>query len=146
MEGDAGASKSKMFADGDWFQVDDLPRPFDAVSGQLAALGALSVDDFLSNTGATLATYDISFNVQNTQEPTDPEKEKEAENDKEKDVENDSKDEDLDDLKGSPQKNPKSYVSHLRQASQNVFGSAECINWEYLEESDPISALYGPSL
>src|SRR6266540_2734116 len=42
----------------------DLPRPFDCVSSDLAALGALSIEDFLSNISSSTTAFDVNFYVQ----------------------------------------------------------------------------------
>ncbi|KAF9476137.1 hypothetical protein BDN70DRAFT_995885 [Pholiota conissans] len=134
MDMDDGHNKSKSMTESDWLQLDELPRPFDAVGQALTALGALSIDDFLSNAPTTAAAYDIAFHLQ-LPEP-EPEKEKEKESEKEQDGE---KEDDADAVKDTPQKNPRNYVSLLRQASQNVFGTVDCLNWEFMEEVEPIS-------
>jgi hypothetical protein len=51
-------------SDPDWAHLNDLPRPFDVICEDLAALGALSLQDFLSGTTSTAADFDVSFHLQ----------------------------------------------------------------------------------
>ncbi|KAF8966150.1 hypothetical protein BDZ97DRAFT_1809769 [Flammula alnicola] len=131
MEVDDGSNNSKPVVESEWVQLEELPRPFDTVSADLAALGALSIEDFLSNAASTSAVYDISFYLQ-LPEPPPPEKEKETEKEK------DSKPTDVaEDPKASAGKPIRGPVALLRQTSQSMFGSGDCLKWEYLEEGDP---------
>lgn len=134
MEGDGGP-KTKLIADGDWLPADELQRPFDAVSSQLAGLGALSVDDFLSNAPSVPVAYDISF-LMHPKEPEQPEPDTQ---DVQKDADMETNREEQDaDPKLAARRNAKSYVWQLRQASLNVFGSTTCLDWGYIEGAMPL--------
>jgi hypothetical protein len=112
----------------------DLPRPFDNVSHDLAALGALSIDDFLSNVTSSSAVFDVSFYVQLPETSTVQEK---------GDIERDEGDrgvapDDDGQTKGEEQRALRNMVAKLHEASNKVFGSSDCMKFEYMEE-DPKS-------
>ncbi|KIM44278.1 hypothetical protein M413DRAFT_443298, partial [Hebeloma cylindrosporum] len=125
---DGGANlRSNSAADADWLHIDELPRPFDTVCDDLTALGALSIEDFLSNTSS--AGFDVAFHLQ-LPEILAAEKEKELEREKE----NEGKP--TDDAVEEKPPAPKILkpVALLRQTGQAIFGSADRLNYEFLEE------------
>jgi hypothetical protein len=111
----------------------DLPRPFDNVSNDLAALGALSIDDFLSNVASSSAVFDVSFYVQLPETSIVQEK---------GDIEREEGDrvaqDDDGQSKAEEQKALRNMVARLHEASNKVFGSSDCMKFEYMEE-DPKS-------
>jgi hypothetical protein len=113
----------------------DLPRPFDNVSNDLAALGALSIDDFLSNVSSSSAVFDVSFYVQLPETSTAYEKgdnEREAEGDRGVALDDDGQ------PRAEDQRAMRNMVAKLHEASNKVFGSSDCMKFEYMEE-DPKS-------
>jgi len=117
----------------EWLQPDDQPTSFAAATKELASLSALSIDEFLSNVGSASSMYDILF----SQATNEPLAEPEREGDKTAAANVDGgdvvmKEEDAD----MPLKANKSHVSTLRTMAQNVFGSSECLKWEFLEKDD----------
>jgi hypothetical protein len=113
--------------------VQDLPRPFDTVSNDLAALGALSIDDFLSNVTSSTTVFDVSFYVQLPEAPVS--------SDKDKDYEKDGEAVDgavASDRNGQPkadeQRAMRNMIAVLHEASHRVFGSSDCLKFEYMEE------------
>jgi len=109
----------------------DLPRPFDNVSNDLAGLGALSIDDFLSNVTTSSAVFDVSFYVQLPETSIVQEK---------GDIERDEGDRGDDDgqTRAEEQRALRNMVAMLHEASNKVFGSSDCMRFEYMEE-DPKS-------
>jgi hypothetical protein len=125
---DGGANpKTNSSADADWLHLDELPRPFDIVCDDLTGLGALSIEDFLSNTSS--AGFDVSFHLQ-LPEILAAEKEKEHEREKE------NAGKPVDDAGEEIPPAPKVLkpVALLRQTGQAVFGSSDRLNYEFLEE------------
>ena len=125
---DGGANpKANSSADADWLHLDELPRPFDIVCDDLTGLGALSIEDFLSNTSS--AGFDVSFHLQ-LPEILAAEKEKEHEKEKE------NAGKPVDDAGEEIPPAPKALkpVALLRQTGQAVFGSSDHLNYEFLEE------------
>ncbi|CAA7271260.1 unnamed protein product [Cyclocybe aegerita] len=122
----------------DWTALiaDDLPRPFDVVSSDLAALGALSIEDFLSNTATSTAAMDVAFYVQLPEPPPSPEKEKQTDEEK-AEGEDDAVSEEAKE-KDKERESWKGMLTSLLHASHRVFGSGDCLKFEYLEE-DPKS-------
>jgi len=115
--------------DVDWTQLDDLPRPFDSVSSDLTSLGALSVEDFLSNATSSTAVFDVAFYVQ-LPEATTPGK------DKHEEVVDENEE-----LKVNDQQRAlRAFVATLHETCHKVFGSSDCLKFEYMEE-DPNSEL-----
>jgi len=129
MEVDDGGANPKVnsSADADWLHLDELPRPFDIVCDDLTGLGALSIEDFLSNTSS--AGFDVSFHLQ-LPEILAAEKEKEHEREKE------NAGKPADDAGEETPPAPKALkpVALLRQTGQAVFGSSDRLNYEFLEE------------
>ncbi|KAF9524226.1 hypothetical protein CPB83DRAFT_621767 [Crepidotus variabilis] len=109
---------------------EDLPRPFDSISSDLVELGALSIDDFLSNVTNSNAVFDVNFYVQLPEQPQSP---KDGEGG---DVKADGGGDDNEQAKTEEQKAMKGMVSMLHEASHRVFGSSDCLKFEYMEE-DP---------
>jgi hypothetical protein len=104
----------------------NLPGPFDNVSKALAALGALSIDDFLSNVTPSSAVFDVSFYVQLPETAI-------------QDTEADGVAHDEDgQTKTDDQRVIRNMVAKLHEASNKVFGSSDCMKFEYMEE-DPKS-------
>ena len=125
---DGGANpKANSSADADWLHLDELPRPFDIVCDDLTGLGALSIEDFLSDTPS--AGFDLSFHLQ-LPDILAAEKEKEHEREKE------NAGKPTDDAGEETPAAPKVLkpVALLRQTSQAVFGSSDRLNYEFLEE------------
>ena len=116
-------------SDPDWAHLNDLPRPFDVICEDLASLGALSLQDFLSDATSTTVDFDVSFHLQSIASGL-PEKgasstiEAAAESQGAADA--------------APAKHYRLAVSLLNQTSQRIFGSTEPIKFEFLEE-DPKS-------
>jgi hypothetical protein len=121
--------QSALRGEVDWLQPDDQPTSFGAATKELASLGALSIDEFLSDVGSASSMYDILFSQVNNMPAADPEKEG-SKNANAEDVVMKEEDSDI------PIKANKSHVSTLRTMAQNVFGSSECLKWEFLEEDD----------
>jgi hypothetical protein len=114
--------------DPEWAHLNDLPRPFDVICEDLAALGSLSLQDFLSDATSSTIDFDISFHLQSIASVL-PEKSTPS----------------TTEAAAEPQKcndaAPKHYrlaVSLLNQTSQRIFGSTDPIKFEFLEE-DPKS-------
>jgi len=128
MEMDDGGTnlKANTTADTEWLHLDELPRPFDTVSDDLTNLGALSIEGFLSNT--TSAGFDVSFHLQ-LPEPIAAEKENEPEKENAGKLADDAG-------QGAPTA-PKTLkpVALLRQKGQTIFGSSECLKYDFLEDS-----------
>jgi hypothetical protein len=125
---DGGANpRANSSADADWLHLDELPRPFDTVCDDLTGLGALSIEDFLSNTSSV--GFDVSFHLQ-LPEILAAEKEKEIEREKE------NAGKPIDDAGEETPRAPKVLkpVALLRQTSQAIFGSSDRLNYEFLEE------------
>ena len=129
---DASLSMPMASSDSDWAHLNDLPRPFDVICEDLAALGALSLQDFLSGTTSTTASFDISFHLQSIASSSS---EKGASSTSQGVVES----------QGAGNVAPAKYyrpaVPLLNQASQRIFGSTDPIKFEFLEE-DPKSMIY----
>lgn len=127
---DASLSMPMTSSDSDWAHLNDLPRPFDVICEDLAALGALSLQDFLSGTTSTTASFDISFHLQSIASSS-PEK--------------GSSSKGVVESQGvgnvAPAKYYRPAVPLLNQASQRIFGSTDPIQFEFLEE-DPKSMIY----
>jgi len=124
---DGGANSRHAAVDADWVHLDELPRPFDTVCDDLTSLGALSIEDFLSNSSS--AGFDVSFHLQ-LPEILAVEKEKEYEREKETAAKP------ADDAGEEIPPAPKVLkpVALLRQTSQAIFGSSDRLNYEFLEE------------
>lgn len=112
----------------------DLPRPFDNVSNALAALGALSIDDFLSNVTSSTTVFDVNFYVQLPETSISQEK---GDNDRE--GEGDRGDEDGQ-TRAEEQRTMRNMVAKLHEASNKVFGSSDCLKFEYMEEDSKSGA------
>ena len=115
--------------DPEWSHLNDLPRPFDVICEDLAALGALSLQDFLSDATSSSIDFDVSFHLQSIasvlpEKSTSSTTEAAAEPQKSNDA--------------APAKHYRSGVSLLNQTSQRIFGSTDPIKFEFLEE-DPKS-------
>jgi hypothetical protein len=113
----------------DWAHLNDLPRPFDVICDDLAALGALSLQDFLSDATSTTVDFDVSFHLQSIasglpEKKTSSTTEASAESQRSNDA--------------APAKHYRLAVSLLNQTSQRIFGSTDPIKFEFLEE-DPKS-------
>ena len=126
----AGTSMASISdRDPEWAHLNDLPRPFDVICEDLVALGALSLQDFLSDATSTTVDFDVSFHLQSFTSGL-PEKmmssttEAAAESQKSNDA--------------APAKHYRQAISLLNQTSQRIFGSTEPIKFEFLEE-DPKS-------
>lgn len=104
----------------------DLPRPFDTVSNDLAGLGVLSIDDFLSNVTSSSAVFDVSFYVGLPETSAAQDNDREIEGDEEGQG------------KAEEQRTMRNMVARLHEASNKVFGSSDCMKFEYMEE-DPKS-------
>jgi len=129
------ASVSMLSNDPDWAHLNDLPRPFDVVCEDLAALGALSLQDFLSGSTSNATDFDVSFHLQSIVSSL-PEKgtstsEAAEESQRAGDV--------------APTKFCRPAVPLLNQTSQRIFGSTDAIKFEFLEE-DPKSHIFIHSL
>lgn len=115
--------------DPEWAHLNDLPRPFDVICEDLAALGALSLQDFLSDATSTTVGFDVSFHLQSIvsslpEKRTSSTTEAAAESQRPNDA--------------APAKHYRLAVSLLNQTSQRIFGSTDPIKFEFLEE-DPKS-------
>jgi hypothetical protein len=115
-------------SDPDWAHLNDLPRPFDVICEDLASLGALSLQDFLSDATSTTIDFDVSFHLQSIASGLS---EKGASSTIEAAAESQGAD-------AAPAKHYRLAVSLLNQTSQRIFGSTEPIKFEFLEE-DPKS-------
>lgn len=104
----------------------DLPRPFDCVSSDLAALGALSIEDFLSNVSSSTAIFDVNFYVQLPETSMLTEKLEEGEIDGAT-VALDGQ------TKADEQRAMRSMIEMLHEASNKIFGSSDCLKFEYME-------------
>ena len=120
-------------SDPDWAHLNDLPRPFDVICEDLASLGALSLQDFLSDATSTTADFDVSFHLQSIA-PSSPEKGGSST------IEAVAESNGAGDAAPAKQQHHRLAVSLLNQASQRIFGSTEPIKFEFLEE-DPKSIL-----
>lgn len=116
--------------------VQDLPRPFNTVSDDLAALGALSLEDFLSNLSSSATIFDVNFYVQLPEATVSSGKDKEN-LDHEKDgeaadgaVASDRNEE----TKADEQRMMRNMIAMLHEAGHRVFGSSDCLKFEYMEE------------
>lgn len=107
---------------------EDITRPFDFISADLKALGALSIDDFLSNVASSSVAFDVNFYVQLPERSSSP---KDGENGHALAI-----DEEGDLVRAEETKMKREMVSLLHEASHRVFGSSDCLKFEYLEE-DP---------
>ncbi|KAF9039264.1 hypothetical protein BJ165DRAFT_1596745 [Panaeolus papilionaceus] len=117
----------------DWLhRVNDSPRPFDTICQDLNALGALSVDDFLSSTATSTGAFDISFYTQlpDPQQslPTIDNEDKEG-----KTVFPEVLGEEGKDTSGTGSRVD---LFKLHSACQQTFGSTNALSFEYVEE-DP---------
>ena len=115
--------------DPEWAHLNDLPRPFDVICEDLSALGALSLQDFLSDATSSTVDFDVSFHLQSIasflpEKSTSSTTEAVAEPQKPNDA--------------GPVKHYRQAVSLLNQTSQRIFGSTDPIRFEFLEE-DPKS-------
>ena len=115
--------------DPEWAHLNDLPRPFDVICEDLAALGALSLQDFLSDATSSAVDFDVSFHLQSIasilpEKSTSSTTEAATESQKSNDA--------------TPAKHYRLAVSLLNQTSQRIFGSTDPIKFEFLEE-DPKS-------
>ena len=115
--------------DPEWAHLNDLPRPFDVICEDLAALGALSLQDFLSDATSTTVDFDVSFHLQSItsglqEKKTSSTAEAAAESQRPNDA--------------APAKHYRLAISLLNQTSQRIFGSTDPIKFEFLEE-DPKS-------
>jgi len=119
----------------DWAPpLEDMPRPFDVINGDLAALGALSVDDFLNdnfnaNPNFASANFDANFYVQVPEALTGSS----SLSDKEKENRNSKWKRDSVDKVGVV--TARNAVSILRQTCQGVFGTSEPLKYDYLEDN-----------
>ena len=115
----------------------DLPRPFDCVSSDLAALGALSIEDFLSNVTSSTAIFDVNFYVQLPEASVLTEK---------LDMENgeiDGATVALDgQTKADEQRTMRGMIEMLHEASNKIFGSSDCLKFEYMEEDTTSASLF----
>ena len=116
--------------DPDWAHLNDLPRPFDVICEDLASLGAISLEDFLSDATSTTTDLDVSFHLQSI---TSILPDKGASSTIEAAV---AESQGADDP--APAKHHRLAVSLLNQTSQRIFGSTDPIKFEFLEE-DPKS-------
>jgi hypothetical protein len=127
---DGGANlKANSTADAEWLHLDELPRPFDTVCDELTNLGALSIEDFLSKTSSV--GFDVSFHLQ-LPELIAAEKEKE------------NAGKPVDDVGQEAPSAPKVLkpVALLRQTGQTIFGSLDCLKYDFLEDSDGKSMFF----
>ena len=113
-------------SDPDWAHMNDLPRPFDVICEDLAALGALSLQDFLADATPIAADFDVSFHLQSIVSSS-PDKGT-AESAEASQGATDA----------APAKHYRPAIPLLNQISQRIFGSTDPIKFEFLEE-DPKS-------
>ncbi|KAF8804025.1 hypothetical protein BYT27DRAFT_6705741 [Phlegmacium glaucopus] len=118
-------SVSTLSTDPDWSHLNDLPRPFDVICDDLAALGALSLQDFLSGSTSTAIDFDVSFHPQSISSL--PEKGTSA---------GEATEESQRAGNVAPTKYHRPSIPLLNQTSQRIFGSTDPIKFEFLEE-DP---------
>ena len=114
--------------DPEWAHLNDLPRPFDVICEDLAALGALSLQDFLSDATSSTVDFDVSFHLQSIASVLPEKSTSTTEAVTELQKPNDT----------APAKHYRQAVSLLNQTSQRIFGSTDPIKFEFLEE-DPKS-------
>lgn len=121
--------KPEPISDVDLVLNEDLRRPFDVISDELTAMGALSVEGFLNS--VTSAVFDVNFHLQLPDLPS-PEK------DKDRTAKTDDPEESKSPTaaNGRSTRNP---VTLLRHACENALGSSEALKYEYVE-TDPQSA------
>jgi hypothetical protein len=129
IDASVGTSMASSDHDSEWAHLNDLPRPFDVICEDIAALGALSLQDFLSDATSSTVDFDVSFHLQSItsglpEKKTSSTTEAAAESQRSNDA--------------APAKHYRLAVSLLNQTSQRIFGSTDPIKFEFLEE-DPKS-------
>jgi len=128
MEGnDTFATAQTAVDDIDLSDLNDLPRPFDTICSDLTDLGALSVDDFLSN-ATDYAKRDVAL------KPQAPVITPSADAVDGGDVGTVAAE------GGPPTKpnSPRGMLAMLHQTTQKMFGSSNPLKFEFIEE-DPLS-------
>ncbi|KAF9560441.1 hypothetical protein CPC08DRAFT_476235 [Agrocybe pediades] len=109
--------------DVDWVPpLEDTPRPFDIINRELAALGALSVNDYLNDTYSFSASFDGNSYVQASDVLSVPTV----------DVNKEAKAASED---NSNAVTARTAISILRQTCQSTFGSSDALKYEFLEDS-----------
>ncbi|PPR02679.1 hypothetical protein CVT24_002101 [Panaeolus cyanescens] len=116
----------------DWLhRVNDSPRPFDTICQDLSALGALSVDDFLSSTSNSTGALDVSFYTQLPDPQPSIPLSVENENKEGKPVPPEAGEEGKD----SSGTGSRIDLFKLHTACQQTFGSINALNFECIEEN-----------
>lgn len=116
-------------------QLNNAPRPFDLVSNNLEALGALSIDSFLSAPSTGPDNIDVAYHVQLPASPKSLPVARIAA------VEDPAREQSEQEINASAAKET-SNVSLLHQTCHKAFGNTNGLKFEYVEETPSSNYLH----